>query len=126
MTSTHRQRLIRLILPVFALAWFAGTHMPRPPRIPSGLGGDKTVHFVGYAIMMTLALSATANVKLPAVRRITLWLLAGLLFAALDEITQPLVNRTCSFTDFLADAAGLFAAIAAVALADARRRRRLT
>jgi VanZ family protein len=93
------------------------THLPRLGPIPKIPGGDKTLHFTAYflaALLLVRAFLQTAR-WVPMIGFILgLWLLG-----ALDEWTQPYVNRTCDFGDWLADAGGT--AVAAFACAVHRR-----
>lgn len=85
------------------------THLPKVPGVPQM--GDKTTHFVGFA-----ALGALLYLCALATGRASSW--TGLfvltivsLYAAFDEITQPLTGRSCSFVDWMADLSGAAAAV---------------
>jgi VanZ family protein len=60
--------------------------------------------------------------------RLSGWLVIGicLLYGAIDELTQPLVGRFCSFDDWLADASGAIAVVAAAMVIGAMRAARLS
>jgi len=83
------------------------THLPRE-IIPSQLeerGLDKLAHIVAYGALTFLFIVSLriSHILFPA-----LILLSGiLLLAAVDELTQPLVNRTASLIDWVADAIGV-------------------
>lgn len=110
---------VRLIRPVSATAFavalagaFTGTHLP-PREIPVGIGSDKVAHAVGYFVLGTLLWIALRARALPRTRRIG-WTLGGLaVYAAFDELTQPLFSRHASLADALADVAGVLSAVGA-------------
>lgn len=83
------------------------THLPRE-IIPSQLeerGLYKLAHIVAYGALTFLFIVSLriSHILFPA-----LILLSGiLLLAAVDELTQPLVNRTASLIDWVADAIGV-------------------
>jgi VanZ family protein len=101
------------------------THLPRVPAV----GGvtDKTAHFIGFAL-----LGALLYLAIWAAGRATPWtsllvLVVLGIYAAVDEITQPLTGRHASFLDWQADMAGAATAVmvlGAAHWATARRRRR--
>lgn len=96
-------------LAAFAAA-FVATHWPAlelKPQMP----GDKLLHAVTFAALTFLLWRARVIPRLA-------WLVvAMLLWAAFDELTQsiPWIRRHASLADFIADAAGV--AIAAMAIA---------
>ena len=83
------------------------THLPRE-IIPSQLeerGLDKLAHIVAYGALTFLFIVSLriSHILFPA-----LILLSGiLLLAVVDKLTQPLVNRTASLIDWVADAIGV-------------------
>jgi VanZ family protein len=83
------------------------THLPRE-IIPSQLeerGLDKLEHIVAYGALTFLFI---VSIRISHILFPALILLTGiLLLAAVDEITQPLVNRTASLIDWAADAIGI-------------------
>jgi VanZ family protein len=100
----------RPIAPVICAAYLTAlmtvTHLP-PSYVPGAVaikGLDNLIHFVGYAILAVLA----AWAFLPAhsggyvICGVILFVVAGV-----DELTQPLVGRCASLTDWAADAAGV-------------------
>ncbi|HPD32547.1 MAG TPA: VanZ family protein [Phycisphaerae bacterium] len=104
---------------IFLAYWFtmfAGTHTPRLEiirpevfRIPHA---DKVIHFCMFAGWMSLCWWLLRSPRgRPGRRAVTGAFLAGALYAAFDELTQSLVGRDTSFGDFLADIAGMLAAL---------------
>jgi VanZ family protein len=82
------------------------THLPRLGPIPELPGKDKTLHFVAYFLAAVFCQTAFASSTHP--RRKLFFIIAALLtMGALDEITQPYVNRTCDLHDWFADAGGI-------------------
>ena len=80
---------------------------------------DKTLHFVAYGGLGLLLLRAVAGARWPGVTSTAgarAWLIAGA-YGASDEFHQWFVpNRSPSFADWIADAAGAALAIAIVVL----------
>lgn len=93
------------VLAVYWLGIFAATHLPQA-ALPQTHLGDKTEHFIAYGL---LAFLMTAWLRLARARRRGVGLLVFAVctaYAAVDELTQPIVNRFADFRDFLADAVG--------------------
>ncbi|MCZ6698214.1 MAG: VanZ family protein, partial [Planctomycetota bacterium] len=68
---------------------------------------DKMLHTIGYAILGFLTAWMIGQAGVGDRWRASALSLAGLfVYAAFDEMTQPLVGRSCEFSDWLADAAG--------------------
>ena len=91
----------------FAAA-FVLTHTP-PSDQPSPVWwlNDKILHTIGYTILGFLTVWVIGQARVGDRWRTSALSLAGLLvYAAFDEMTQPLVGRTCEFSDWLADAGG--------------------
>lgn len=95
-----------LLLAYWTLMCF-GTHAPRygPIGLATVAGWDKLVHFVAYAGLALLMRRAT--VPVPGRGWAILVLCAA--YGAVDELTQPLFNRTADPFDWLADTAGVLA-----------------
>ncbi len=90
------------------------THLPLDPTPKAWQDGpfhlDKIEHVLAYGLMATLYLRALHHYR----RRTLFFVVATLVILALvDELTQPLVGRTASVWDFLADLAGASLALAA-------------
>ena len=84
------------------------------------LGLDKLCHFLGYAglaFLASIAWSLWRPVGRPLRRGHLAIVLLGLTaYGSFDEITQPLVHRTCELADWLADVAGAAVGLAGFAL----------
>ncbi len=92
--------------------------MPMAVKIVSGL--DKLCHFFAYAGLALLASIAWSQWR-PAGRplrwgNLAIVLLGLTAYGSFDEITQPLVHRTCELADWLADVAGAAFGLAGFAL----------
>jgi len=103
---SRMRRVVLACLIVYWVAAFVGTHVPGH-HLPRVGAGDKLLHCWGYT-----ALACLLWVTLLAHRRARWGVLVVLpLYAALDEITQPLVGRTASIGDWLADVGGVGLAV---------------
>ena len=94
------------------LTWlcaFVATHVPAG-RVPSVGVSDRMLHAVGYFVLGALFLMALASSGLGTVRRAVLALAILSAYAAVDEITQPLVDRSPDPVDWGADVVGALAA----------------
>lgn len=117
----------RVVLMLAAGLYLVGSHWPRLEMDPVGSDGpspDKILHFITYFL---LSLPAWWTGWFPTLGR--LWI-AGMLFAAFDEVTQWLlpIDRSITVSDLVCDACGLTAAVAVLAASrpstDPRSRRR--
>lgn len=105
-------RLAIVLLAFYWLAIFVGTHLPdlglqvdRAPRV-----NDKVMHFTAFFFLGSLLCYVTNSSRW--FRRFTLIGVAGMAYAAADEITQHFVpGRYPDLMDFAADTAGLWTAI---------------
>ena len=100
---SHLRRFFMVLLGLYWLALFLGTHVP--VSLKTGQGGDKVLHFLAYtglAFLMALVLGGHR----PTWRAFVLVLLATLAYAGFDEFSQLLVGRHCDFWDFVADFMG--------------------
>lgn len=116
-----RQRASLLLLVAYWLALAAATHVPRLPQVVGTSGIDKVCHFAGFFGLGFLA-SLTVAIWRPASRPLNWINLAGIglllaIYGASDELTQPLVGRSCELADWLADLAGLTMGIASFVVA---------
>ena len=103
----------RLLAGACAGTWSAAfwtSHIP-VGRLPSKMPPDAVLHFSGFLV---LAGAFAATLDAYGARRQRRWLIVFLtmsVYAALDEMTQPIVNRSCDVRDWLADVAGALAAV---------------
>lgn len=105
----------------YAAVLVAATHYPNPEDfLGANAPSDKLLHFVAYLILGLLTAAAVV-----ARRRLgwqaAVFLAAGLaVFAALDEITQPICSRAAEPLDWVFDCAGIVAGIGLVAIGATR------
>jgi VanZ family protein len=83
------------------------THIPGPdvPEVLQAGGLDKLEHIAAYGLIASFFLLSLKRPARPALLLLGLAALAGI--GALDETTQPLVQRTASLTDYACDLAGI-------------------
>ncbi len=108
LSPTLTKALCQVALIGFWLALFVATHVPIQVPLTTEVDNvDKIYHFTAYAILaILLATTWQASSGILTARHL-LWVwIAIVSYAALDEWTQPLVNRECSLGDWVADAAG--------------------
>ena len=114
--TPYRKR--RALVAICAMAWcaaFVATHIPLP-ELPEVPGSDKTLHVAGYfALSVLFGLTLVAHNVAP-VRCAVLILGVMAIYGAVDELTQPLVNRHASWEDWLADMVGAAAAVVTLSL----------
>jgi VanZ family protein len=103
--SARKHRWLGPLLAIYWLLIFAATHLPQAALPPTQLG-DKTEHFIAYGIL-SFIMMFWIKLTRPRMRGVAIVVLAVCtLYAAVDELTQPIVNRHCDVRDFLADSVG--------------------
>jgi len=108
-TTRHLRTWLGRALAVTWLGAFLATHVPAE-KVPDVHVTDKTLHAVGYFVLATLLLAWLAARGVRRIRRATIAIVALAVYGAIDEATQPLVQRHASIEDWLADLAGVLAA----------------
>ena len=111
--SIRTARWVTIILVVYWLAMFVGTHIPTSlPQLP-GSNLDKVVHFLAYSgLALLIALNWQIHGGHLGIRHYVLvWILLAA-YAALDEWTQLPVGRDGNPYDWLADITGSAAGLA--------------
>jgi len=94
---------MNLVLAVYWVALFVGTHVPIPPDVVQLAGSDKMLHFGAY-LGLSLLIAFCVRPK----GWNYLWVLLGLAaYGAIDELLQIPVRRTADVADWLADVAGV-------------------
>ena len=120
----------RVLLAACIILWagaFTASHVPTE-KLPELRVSDKTAHFAGYFVLGAwLVLTLTAyGVRGPYRAALVVGSMA--LYAALDEMTQPLVNRHADLMDMAADVLGAVTAVGicepVLGILEARRKRR--
>ena len=105
--------LRRVLLVVLVIVWvgaFAATHTPAA-RLPELHTSDKLLHVLGYFLLGGVFHVTLAAYGIGGLWRSGVVLLTMAAYGALDELTQPLVNRCAALDDWLADLAGAAAAV---------------
>jgi VanZ family protein len=109
-----RMRAVRVILwmvcAAYWVALFTLTHLPRVPAIGQRVQ-DKLAHFLAYGVLAGVLYVVLWASKSPRKRTAYFVVTVTLLYGAMDEITQPIVGRSCELDDWLADAAGVVLAV---------------
>lgn len=103
----HLRRLCLIALVVYTLALLTATHWPGLAVRGPITRTDLIIHF-GAFLVWTVLLGLTGLVG----RSVWKVVVAGMLFAVLDETTQPLFRRVYDTLDLLADWAGVLAGAA--------------
>ncbi len=104
----------KLILAATIVYWVALEVAMHVPQIPRPLEeSDKILHFTSYALL-ALLVATTWSLYRPFHWRQALIVAVLLsLNGVIDETTQPYVGRACDVRDWMADTAGVVAALAA-------------
>ena len=92
---------------------FVVMHLPRPPgaELVERLG-DKVVHAAAYFVLVMLCGWARIQRGRSLHRSWACrWWLIYTLYAAVDELLQPLVGRYCQWSDWVADVVGVLLAL---------------
>ncbi len=104
---------LTIVLAIYWLAMFTGTHIPRIPVPMEGGGTDKWLHFGAYAglgFLLSAVLfarrSRSSDWRTVLFRAATV-VAVGLLYGAADEWLQGFVGRDPDLWDWYADAAGI-------------------
>ena len=101
---------------VYWCGLFLLTHTPLP-KLPVVRIQDKTAHFISYGILATALFLSIRFSSSKTAPRIAITVLTILLaYAAIDEWTQLLVNRTCEMADWYADVSGATLAVVLMTL----------
>ena len=119
----HRRPLTVLCATVWCVC-FTATHLPRSAVVGIHVT-DVVLHAGGYFVLSGLLAVWLAALGVRIRRRLPAVMLAMPLYAAFDELTQELVGRDASVSDWSADVLGAYAAvvICEAIFAIARRRR---
>ncbi len=86
------------------------SHIPAE-SLAEGPVGDKWLHFIGFFGLASSFHWTLFAYQHPRPRRIALVVSVMALYAAFDEITQPMFNRYGDIMDWYADMVGMIAAV---------------
>jgi VanZ family protein len=102
-------RLATMVLLVYWIALFAGTHMPSPPTLGVRFN-DKVQHFAAFFGLATL-LYWVVPARRSLMRKIGIVLGVAIAYAAFDEWTQRFSpRRTVDIRDFFTNVSGIMTA----------------
>lgn len=99
--------MIRWIFIFYWVLCFAVTHVPLRGQEPPIPGLDKVIHLALYGTLAVLFYLSIKSRRAPLMMKLKTIALILILYSVFDEITQPLVGRTCDGWDLLADWIGL-------------------
>ncbi|HUW84836.1 MAG TPA: VanZ family protein [Phycisphaerae bacterium] len=111
-TAVTRRRVLRIIFVAYWVTLFGLTHLSKLPACPGPHYKDKFAHVAGYALLTGLALAAWHAGGRSAARSALVWFAVLSSYAAVDELLQTLVGRSCTLGDWLADMTGVALAVA--------------
>ena len=107
------RRFWRIVAIASLTIFLIGTHWPklRLPEVEGGPSSDKLIHFIAFALL------AVPVWWTGWFGRLRMLLIAGVLFALFDEVTQELlpIDRFMNLDDFLCDLCGLVASVSILA-----------
>lgn len=99
--------MIRWTFVFYWILCFAVTHVPLRGQEPPIPGLDKVIHLALYGMLAALFYFSIKSRTAPLMLQLKKTALILVLYSVFDEITQPLVGRTCDGWDLLADWLGL-------------------
>lgn len=105
-------RVATVLLVIFWMTMFVGTHLPRVP-MPHVSNIDKLFHFGGFAGLSFLMAWAIPTQYGRPRWNVLVAALVSVGYAAIDEFSQIPVGRTADVLDWLADTAGVIAGLSA-------------
>ena len=113
MVLSRRQKLTVISLLVYWPGAFILAHIPIPQLVYKIGVSDKSLHFLGYLILIFLLWFAISPDKKVNWRKAAVWwvLFVVVWYGVVDEWLQSYVGRTCDVMDFLADLAGTLAGL---------------
>jgi VanZ family protein len=100
--------LVRTLICVsIFISAFVVTHLPPPDQPIKPLEHDKLLHMTGFFVLGAMVVwrlgSLRATLPVPVAM---VWYALLLTYAAFDELTQPIMGRSCELYDFLSDGLG--------------------
>ena len=107
----------RRILAAICGIWWAlsavATHVPIE-TLPSRAPGPPALHVIGYTLLTGLFLTTLIAYGVRPWRRLVVAVFVIVVYAAVDEATQPWFGRDGTVDDWLADLAGMVFALAMI------------
>ena len=112
------QRGLDLLAAAYTCILLYATHHPRPAELVGpDAPGDKSLHLIAYTLLGGLVAAAFASRGGWGWRAAAALFVPLALFAAADELTQPLFGRFADGVDWAFDELGLVAGIGLVTVA---------
>jgi VanZ family protein len=104
-----RQKITIMAFVVYAILLLIFLHMPIPKLVYQANVSDKWLHFLAYMnLFFLLWFSINPDSKINWRKWSTWMIIAGvLIFAWIDELTQPYTGRSYDIQDLIADAEGI-------------------
>lgn len=110
------RRVLGVILCVYWVSMFLGTHVDIEPPGPDLPDSDKVMHFLGYCGLATLLSLWVAFSTRLTLRTVVAILLTIGVYGAIDELLQIPVGRNCDAWDWVADMLGASLGVSLVTL----------
>lgn len=110
----------RIVVCLFWSLEFIATHAPISREVEALPGTDKHLHLGAYFVLAALLMFWNGVATAATIRRVVTVVLILAVYAAVDELLQPLFARDADLMDWAADVVGAVAG-AVVAFAIARR-----
>jgi len=96
----------RIVVCAFWLMEFAATHAPISKEVEALPGSDKHLHLGAYCVLSALLMFWNGFRAAGEWRRVATVVLILAIYAAVDELLQPLFSRDAELLDWAADLAG--------------------
>ena len=110
-------RALGFITAAYTLLLVFATHYPKPEYfLGTQAISDKLLHFTAYVLLSLLAAATLAGYRRWRGSSVLALACALAAFAAIDEITQPLLGRAAEWLDWVFDCMGIAVGILAVAV----------
>ena len=104
-TTVYGVRIATVLLVIYWLALFTGTHVPKVP-MPHINNFDKVVHCSAFAVLAFLVAWAIPTRIDRAQWNVLIAAIVCVTYAAVDELSQMPVGRTADVYDWFADVLG--------------------
>lgn len=109
MALSLQRKVTAIVLALYWPTLFVLAHIPIPQVVREAHVSDKSLHFLGYLVLVYLFWFAVRGDAKVNWRTVWPWLILAIVgvYGVLDEWTQNFVGgRSCDLQDFLADVAG--------------------
>jgi VanZ family protein len=109
MALSLQRKIAAMVMVLYWPTLFVFAHIPIPQVVREADVSDKSLHFLGYLVLVYLLWFAVRGDEKVNWRVVWPWLIFAIMavYGVLDEWTQNFVaGRTCDIEDFLADVAG--------------------